>query len=94
MAIPKSEYPRTMAKGVFKGRVFETQADYLKAISEHSKKFGPTRRVGKGRKSVAVVASNNGHSQTRAIIDAYDLLREQGIGKAAAVQLIDLLVKK
>lgn len=93
MAGNRMTFPRTMQRGIFKGRTFETLAEYQRAINAHKKKFGPTRTInGKGKKKMT--PSNNGHGEERIrkVVDSYELLREQGIGKAAAIKLLDTLM--
>jgi hypothetical protein len=88
-------WPHTMKRGVFKGRTFESVKEYHQAIQDHTAQFGPTRKVGVRRVRSAAPATTNGESERyiRKIVDGYDLLVGQGIGKAAAVKILDKLVQ-
>lgn len=73
--MPTIEWPHTMAKGEFKGRRFESNADYLEALKSRS------------------LVSTNGDvtHKVRRIVDAYELLRAEGLGKDRAIRLIAAL---
>lgn len=86
--MPTAKYPHTMKKGVFKGRTFKSLSEYQAAVKAHSTKYGPTRKT---QKSPTV--SSNGELYVRRIVEGYELLMGQGVGRNAAIKILNQLVE-
>lgn len=82
-------FPRTLSRGVFAGRHFQTREEYNAAIRAHRDEHGPTRgRPGALNNHKIEKASGAAIAEVRRIVDSYDVLRSEGIGKEKAIQLI------
>jgi hypothetical protein len=82
-------FPRTMKKGVFAGRTFATQKDYQQALADHRVNGNPPMRR-RPRSQVDKLTVNA--TTVRKIVETYDTLRQEGIGKEKSINVIATLL--
>jgi hypothetical protein len=81
----KMTFPRTMTRGAFAGRTFETSAEYLAAL--RATKENRRRRRPNAKPKPAPTGPS-----VRAIIRAYETLRSEGLGEAKASRIVEELI--
>jgi hypothetical protein len=77
-------FPRTMQRGAFAGRTFESRAEYWQALRATK----GTRKPRRNNKPKATPTQPS----VRAIIRAYETLRSEGLGEAKASRIVEELI--
>ena len=68
------QFPRTMTRGVFAGRTFQTSSDYMNAL----------RKARKGNSS-----NGRAPMEVKQIIELYESLLNEGIGQKRAISILE-----
>ena len=80
-------FPRTMTRGKFAGRTFESQTEYQKAVRAKASK--PRRR--RKLEDIPPLLRESNATSVRKILETYEELRAAGLGPAKATKLVERL---